>query len=332
MQRLNFAALLHNANYFKKLLRGARLCAVVKNDAYGHGAEHVARYLEEVADCFAVGTLDEAMRISFVKKDILILLPIDESDCEKAINKNCILTVDSFCTLNAVLRVTSRLNKKARIHIKINSGMSRLGFNENDLEKLINIISNCRDLIVEGVYSHFYGDNIKDCDNQYAVFCPVAESLEKALNKKLIKHIANSNGALLSSKYHLDMARIGLGLYGYGQKNLQSVKTVNAKVIAVRQIKKGDVAGYGGLYVAPCSKTIAVINVGYAHGFNRALVGAHIKINGVMCTVVAVCMAMILVDVSSVITAEGDEVILLGDRVDISNKVISIYELLCNLK
>ncbi len=331
MQRLNFAALLHNANYFKKLLRGARLCAVVKNDAYGHGAEHVARYLEEVADCFAVGTLDEAMRISFVKKDILILLPIDESDCEKAINKNCILTVDSFCTLNAVLRVTSRLNKKARIHIKIDSGMSRLGFGSKDIGKLVCLLENSPRIIVEGVYSHFYGENALDCDKQFQEFMPCCRAIEQFLGKRLIKHISNSGGALLSNKYHLDMARIGLGLYGYGNENLRAVKTVTANVVAVKEIGAGSVVGYGAKFVAAANCKIAVVDVGYAQGFARALVGTSVEVNGIKCKVLAVCMAMIIVEVDNVDVNVGDSVKLLGAGINISNDTVSIYELLCNL-
>lgn len=332
MHSLDFSALLHNANFFKKLLGGTRLCAVVKNNAYGHGAKHIVRYLDNVVDFFAVGNVNEAKEISFASKDILILLPTDEADCEQALNGGFVVTVDSFKTLDTVCCVAARLNKKARIHIKINSGMSRLGFDNVDMSLLIDMLRNCRDVIVEGVFSHFYGDNEDCCNRQYELFAAAASCVETGLGKHLIKHIANSVGALLSRKYHMDMARIGLGLYGYGDKNLMTVKTVCAKVIAVRNINLGDVAGYGGRYIAPCKKTVAVVNVGYAQGFSRSLVGVYVQINGVKCPVIAVCMAMILVDVSATYADIGDEVVLLGNGVDISNDIVSVYELLCNLE
>lgn len=331
MQTLDFSALEHNAVFFKKLLGNSKLCAVVKNNAYGHGLIHIARYLDGIVDCFAVGSVDEAKQIDFVSKDILLLLPQNNDNTIEAIRRKIILSVDSFETLNTVSAAAKKMQTFARVHIKIDSGMSRLGFKPNDIEKLVNRLPNYPEIVVEGVYSHFYGDNAAQCDKQRAVFLPCAVRLENALNKQLTKHIANSNGALISTKYHLDMARIGLGLYGYGNDDLIPVKTVTAKVIAVKTVSAGDVVGYGAKYVTPHSGRIAVLNVGYAHGFSRALVGSQIKINGRYCKVVAVCMAMIMVDVSDVDAKAGDIATLLGNGVNAANDVVSIYELLCNL-
>ena len=332
MQFLNFSALEHNALFFKSLLSNSKLCAVVKNNAYGHGIVHIARYLDNIVDYFAVGSVEEAKKIEFVKGDILILLPQSYSDTEVAICSGYLLSLDSFATLDNILSACVKLGKTARVHIKIDSGMSRLGFKQNEIDKLTELLTSTLNIAVEGVYSHFYGENNVDCDKQLNVFLPCARQIESALNKPLIKHIANSGGALLSNKYHLDMARIGLGLYGYGDTRLAPVKTVTANVVAVKAVDAGNAIGYGAKYVAKDNMRVAVLNVGYALGFARSLVGSFVKINGKSCKVVAVCMAMIMIDVSGLDVKVGDTAILLGESVNVSNETTSIYELLCNLK
>lgn len=332
MQYLDYSALTLNALFFKKLLGNAKMCAVVKNDAYGHGIIHVARYLDSVVDCFAVGSVAEANQIKFVSKNILILLPQSYSDTLVAISNGFVLSLDSFETLDTILAASAKLGLKARVHIKIDSGMSRLGFKHNEIDNLVNCIQASPNIVIEGVYSHFYGENTSDCNKQLDAFLPCVDRIERALNRRLIKHISNSSGALLSSGYHLDMARIGLGLYGYGNENLVPVKKVTANVIAVNQIKAGALVGYGAKYVAPCDGRIAVLGVGYAQGFSRSLVNSYVLLNGAKCKVAAVCMAMIMIDVSDVDAKVGDAVTILGDGINISNDIVSIYELLCNLK
>lgn len=332
MQALDFSALNHNAAYFKNLLGSSRLCAVVKNNAYGHGAEHIARVLDAVVDCFAVGSVSEARHIDFVKHDILILLPQDEANAATAIMRGYVLTADSFATLNAISNATRKLQQNARVHIKVDSGMSRLGFGQNDIKELLIYLQVHPQIVVEGVYSHFYGENCAQCDKQLNAFLPCAQAIEDAQNRRLIKHIANTNGALLGSKYHLDMARIGLGLYGYGCDELLPVKMVTAQVIAVKDVNANSAVGYGPKRVVERDTKVAVLNVGYAHGFVRPLVNVTITINGANCKVLAVCMAMIIVDVSGLDVNVGDAATVLGNGVNIANDSVSVYELLCNLK
>lgn len=332
MQVLDFSALEHNAQFFKERLGSARLCAVVKNNAYGHGIEHVARYLDGVADCFAVGSVAEAKQIEFASADKLILLPQDFFNTEVAVKSGFALTADSFATLDIVCKVADKLRAPACVHVKIDSGMSRLGFGQNDIANLLDFLRSHPQIGVEGVYSHFYGSNAVGCDKQLETFLPCASAIEQTLNRPLIKHIANTGGALLDKRYHLDMARIGLGLYGYGDKNLAPVKTIVAPIVSVKKVLAGSVVGYGDNCVAPVDTQVAVLNVGYAHGFSRSLVNSIVKINGKDCKVLAVCMAMIIVDVSGVAVKVGDSATILGDGVNISNDIVSVYELLCNLK
>ena len=330
MQTINYDAIVKNARYFKSILGDAKLCAVLKNDAYGHGLQHVARYLAGVVDCFAVGSVEEACQIAFLDKDVLLLLPQNLRNTEIALQAHCILTVDSFDTLNTVDAVAHKLNTCARVHVKFDSGMSRLGFTLEQIPMLKERLQTAN-VTVEGVFSHFYGDSEVDCDKQlayfercYSSFCPNSNGL--------VKHIANTSATLLSPRYHLDMARVGLGLFGYGSSALRAAKSVYADVIAVKKVSAGSVVGYGAKYVCNTDTKIAVLNVGYATGFARTLVGSRVQIGNKRHKVEAICMAMTLVDVGDAEVHVGDVATLLDADVNISNDQVIIYELLCNLR
>ncbi|MCM1395858.1 MAG: alanine racemase [Corallococcus sp.] len=307
------------------------LCAVVKNNAYGHGLEHVSMHLARTVDCFAVGSAEEAARIACLKKDTIILLPQDYRNTAQAVNNGSILTLDSFSTFDIIDNVAGTLRRKAAVHIKIDSGMSRLGFAPCELPLLIQKLCVTDNINVLGVYSHFGGDKRKDCDSQFDIFSHAAEMLERELQMPLLKHVANTAATLSSSKYHMDMARVGLGLYGYGGDSLVSVKRVVADVIAVKRVDKGAVVGYGGLYKCARDTQIAVLNIGYANGLPRILVGSDVLINGKRCKIAAICMAMSMIDAGDDCINIGDKAQFLGDGLNAQRKDVSIYELLCKL-
>lgn len=331
MQKTDYAAIVKNAEYFKKLLDGKLLCAVVKNDAYGHGLVRTACALCGIADYFAVGSLAEAQKISSFSKNILILLPVFDCCADGGFCGNFILTVDSFETLDRILRFTPR-GKKTRVHIKLETGMNRLGFKPEELEELAVALENPK-LSVEGVFSHFYADTEKLCDEQLKIFNYGTDMLVSRLKKPLIRHIANTSGVLLSKKYHLDMARVGLGLYGYGSDALTVAKSVTAKVLAVQNVKGGQCVSYGGEYIFPKDTRVAVIGVGYGNGFARALKHSSVKINGKLFPVVGnVCMAMCMAEIGDASVNVGDEALLHGEGLNNANSDVIVYELLCNLK
>ena len=331
MQIIDYNSIEKNALFFKQLIGKSKLCAVLKNDAYGHGLMHVARHIAGLVDCFAVGNMDDAEQLIFLQKDTLILLPQNERNTERAIKANCILTVDSFSTLDTVNRVAHKLNSTARVHIKFDSGMSRLGFQYVDIDELYSALRNSN-VVAEGIFSHFYGDSELECDGQLRCFQDCCNAFEWRYGSSLVKHIANSQATLLSSKYHLDMVRIGLGLYGYGDAHLLPAKSVLADVIAVKNVCAGSVVGYGAKYVCTRDTRIAVLNVGYATGLQRTLIGSEIKIGKHFYPVVAICMAMALVDVGNAEVSVGETATILGKDVNIVNDEVIIYELLCNLK
>lgn len=332
MQFIDFNAIKKNTLYFKKALGNAKLCAVVKNNAYGHGIEHVARYLSNTVDYFAVGSADEASQISYLNKDTLILLPQDYQQSLRAIKNNVILTLDSFVTLDTIRQAANSLNMSAKVHIKIDSGMTRLGFDVAELPELVNKVKNVVNIDVLGVYSHFWGENRVECDKQLAVFLNGCALLENGLHKTFVKHIANTSATLLDKKYHLDMARVGLGIFGYGNDCLLPAKRVVTRVMSVKQVKRGSVVGYGGKYVCANNTQIATLELGYAQGLPRTLCGADVIINGNNYKIVAICMAMCMVDVGFDNVKVGDEATVLGENLlNASRDDVIIYELLCGL-
>lgn len=331
MQVIDYNAIKKNAEFFRKQIGTSKLCAVLKNDAYGHGLVHVARHIVEFVDIFAVGSCDEAEQIQFLNKDILILLPQNLRNAERAIIAGYILTVDSLTTCQVVEKAMQNTGKTARVHVKIDSGMSRLGVQDSEIQLLCDC-ANFAKMSIEGIFSHFYGDTLSECDKQFDRFIYSTRLYNEIYGRPVVRHIANTGATLLSDKYHLDMVRVGLGLFGYGDDNLLPVKKVYADVISVKDVRAGSVVGYGGKYKCDKDSKIAVINVGYANGLPRCLVGSNISVNGQFCVIAGICMAMTLLDVTELKVDIGDKAILLGDGVNISNDKVIIYELLCNLR
>ncbi|MGN1040859.1 MAG: alanine racemase [Candidatus Fimimonas sp.] len=330
MQYTNFDAIVKNARFFKTILGKSKLCAVLKNNAYGHGIVRTASALQDIADFFAVGNVQEALQVKDFCPNVLILLPVhSQEEIALALQHGFILTVDSFFTFFALQNAVQ--NQKARVHVKVETGMNRLGFGVEQLPALLQQL-NCQKVAVEGVFSHFWGETATQCDGQLEKF-QQACSLLSARFPSPICHVANTSATLLNEKYRMDMCRVGLGLYGYGAPNLSVAKTVAAKVIAIRSVRAGESVGYGAEYVFPSDTTVAIVRCGYANGFPRALKNAKVKIGEQLFPVVGnVCMAMLAVDVKNSRVQVGDDVVLLGKGVNNANCDVIVYELLCNLR
>lgn len=327
---IDYDALYKNTLFFRKFVGDKQLFAVVKNDAYGHGLVRVAESICSLVDGLAVGSVAEAEQILFLQKDVLVLLPQNQRGTEQAIKDGLILTVDSFDTLYRVDAAAKKLGKAARVHVKIDSGMSRLGFCKQHLPLLLKYLQNAP-VNVEGIFSHFYGDTAIDCDGQLDYFNSCLSVLKQTY-PHAVCHIANTSATLLSDKYHLDGVRIGLGLYGYGHDALVPVKEVSADVVAVRKVEKSSAVGYGAKYRPQTDTRVAVLNLGYAQGLPRILVGKKIKIDERLFPIAAICMGMTLVDVGDADVRVGQVATLLGDGVNLSDGNVIVYELLCNLK
>ncbi len=327
--KIDLAAIEHNFNALSQLLgRDVKKCAVVKADAYGHGAIEVARFLENKADYLAVACFDEAMQLrsNSINAPILILGYTDKSQYEMLINNNITATVYSLEDILVLNKTAARLEKTARVHIAVDTGMGRLGFNLSEASlEVVKTAFEAENLFVEGIFSHFAKADHKDKDcarEQKERFDRFLSELEKRGVTIPIKHISNSAGIIdLDSQY--SMVRMGIALYGcYPSDEVKKERAalipameVISRVIHVKTVPAGTPIGYGHAYVTDSEKKIATVSIGYADGFSRALSNkGYVLINGERARVVGkVCMDQIMVDVTDIDSVYvGDEAVIIG--------------------
>ena len=247
-----------NAQAFKTLT-GTRLCAVVKANAYGHGAEETVCALEGIADVFAVSLLCEAVaiRTAACGKDILILTPpVNEEDVYLALANGFILTVPDLVTARLVAKTSGKYRLKARVHLKVNTGMNRYGMNGSMLGKVCKFLRGNERVSTEGLYSHLYGGTRASAEKQRALFLEM-ERVCRRYFPDILCHLSATFGATLGKEFAFDMVRIGIGLYGY----LPDSATVD-----------GEIGGAG--YGTPRGKIekgerLSVCRIGYADGILR---------------------------------------------------------------
>ena len=302
----------NNYNYINSLVGNARVMAVVKADAYGHGADKIGIALENLG-CrdFAVACLSEALELrnSGVKSNILILGPTDAKLINEAIEYDFIQTVDS-------LEYAKALAKRGlvRIHIKVDTGMSRLGIYCHSDSDIINAadeiaeIAKLENISIEGIFTHFAdsdGTDAQYTEKQFSVFTSLLKELKKRNINVGLRHCCNSAATLRYKEMHLDMVRAGIILYGLmpsvnvKDENIKLAMKLSARVCAVHELKKGDCVSYGCTYTAEKDTRVAVIAIGYADGFSRVYSGHElVRINGkAFATVGKICMDMCMVDI-----------------------------------
>jgi len=326
----------HNIMEIKHTISSyTRLCAIVKADAYGHGAVEVAKEaLECGASYLGVAFLEEALelRTNGITAPILILGFTPESQFDKIIKYSITQTIYNLKYAVALSECALKHNKKAKVHIKIDTGMSRIGFCPeacltDDFKKLFSL----QGLEIEGIFTHFARADERDrsfTDEQFRVFREVVNALEKEGYKIPIKHAANSAGIIQYPETHLDMVRPGIILYGLYPsdevpKDLISLKPVmrlKTRVSNVKVLPKGKAISYGGTFITQRKSIIATLPVGYADGFSRLLSSkAQVLIKGQRAPVVGrVCMDQCMVDVTDIqgTVSIGDEVTLMGEDGD----------------
>lgn len=318
--RINLKNIADNCNELKAAA-GKPLCAVVKADAYRHGAAAVAGALEGRCSMFAVATANEAvsLRLAGITGDILTLAPVGGPyEAERLINYGVILTLSGYSSISAVSLAAKAAGTTARAHIKLNTGMNRYGFSKGDIlgGGLFKALAGADDIAVEGIYSHFYNVSSSTVtEGQFNLFSSLSERVQDKLNTRLIRHIAATGGvAVGGERYALDMVRCGLGLYGYSpvktDLKLKAAMECFAPV-AERRIYEFGGAGYGADYVGP-SKEFSTLRFGYADGLAF--------LNGL-------CMD------GAVVTKRinGNEVRVLSSAADIAKaNEISVYKVLCS--
>jgi len=280
--KIDLTHIRHNAEAFIRLT-GKPICAVVKANAYGHGAEEVVYALSNVVDCFAVSLLDEAkaIRVSACGKDILILSPpCFERDVIESAKDGFILTVGDISTAKMLVETAKKYRFSLRVHLKVNTGMNRYGMDNYTLGKVCKLLATTPFVFVEGIYSHMYEyarDSAEKQRERFQRACNIA----KRYFPNCVCHLGATYGALLGEEFYFDMLRIGIGLYGYlpdGAKDLDKARidrlalrkamSVWAEVSAVRKCQNGGL-GYGKERAVRGEK-VAVVRFGYADGFLRA--------------------------------------------------------------
>ena len=273
---IHLKSIAENALAFKNLT-GKRLCAVVKADAYGHGAEEVVFALQGIADCFAVALLSEAKAIKTVAcgKDVLVLCPpIDLQDAVAAVQNGFVCTVTGMAAAELVAQASEICKIPARVHLKVNTGMNRYGMGVSELGRVCNFFKKTPLIKVEGLFSHLREPFEASAEKQRLRFLQ-AERVCKRYFQKFTRHLSATAGALLGESFAFDMVRVGLGLYGYlpeGTKKIMPLKkgmTVYATTIVRRKYAYGG-AGYGkALAKRERPHFLSVLRVGYADGFLR---------------------------------------------------------------
>ncbi len=350
---INLDAVSDNLNFYRsRLNRDVKLMVMVKALAYGSGGIEIANLLQyNRVDYLAVAYPDEGveLRKSGIGLPIMVMNVTDESFAN--IRKyNLEPEIYSLSQLKKFIDFINGSEIETKIHIKIDSGMHRLGFEENHIFELIALLKSNPSISVASIYSHLAGAD-EEIHNDFSkgqveLFLKISVRLERDLNIRPIRHILNSAGIIRFPEYQLDMVRLGIGLYGFEanqieQDELRPISTLKTVISQIKNVKKGDTIGYGRKGIAQNDATIATIAtiaIGYADGFPRAFSNGKISliVNGKMAPVIGnICMDMCMLDVTGIDAKEGDEVTVFGVKPSIKTLADAIdtipYEILTNI-
>jgi alanine racemase len=329
---VNLDNLAHNMREIRKISKSKDIIAVIKADGYGHGALDIApTLLENGATKIAVAVLNEAieLRRGGIKAPIIILGFTPPSLIDMLLRYDIEQTVYSYELAKEISNMAQKKNKKAKIHIALDTGMGRIGFLPND-ESVEDVykISKLPNIIIEGLYSHFSTADEEDktyTELQLKKFNEFYDKLIKKGIKINIRHIANSAAIIDLPKSHFEAVRPGVILYGYYPSeevsrekiNLKPVMSLKTNIVHIKKLPAGEYIGYGRKFKTNRESIIATLPVGYADGYTRFLFEkAKVIINGSFAPVVGrICMDQCMVDVTDVKNVQlGDEVILLGEK------------------
>ena len=368
---VNLSALVHNVRYFRSLLRpSTQLTCMVKAFAYGAGSVDISRALQDsgMVDYLAVAVADEGVEL----RKAGITLPIIIMDPEVAaldliIENNLQPNIYSFQVLEEIIHAAEAKGLEALpVHIKIDSGMHRLGFYQEDMPALIARLQEQKVVRVKSIFSHLAGSDEAQFDSftheQAQYFNACATQLQQALNYPIIKHICNTAGIERFPEYHWDMCRLGIGLYGMSflqipaagcrkpvagsqaldtgnwQPDTKNVCTLKTTILSIKTVPAGSTIGYGRHTTLTEERQIAVIPIGYADGFDRRFsnYGGEVLVRGKRCPVVGnVCMDQAMIDVTDTDAQPGDYAIVFGDQLpiqELADKLQTIpYEVLTSI-
>jgi len=348
VMEVDLGAMVHNLNFLRSLLKpNVKLMAMVKAFAYGSGSNEIASLLQyHHVDYLGVAYVDEGveLRANQVSVPIMVMNPSEES-FSTMLEKNLEPEIYSMQLLKAL--VTFLEGRNCSIHLKIDTGMHRLGFEPNELDQVIAVLNDYPNVKVASVFSHLAGADEAKHDNfstkQAQKFEAAAEIIKQKIGQRPLRHLLNSSGILRFPDYQYEMVRLGIGLYGIDpsdkhQDRLRPVTSLKTVISQVKRVQKGETIGYGRKGSAEHQKTTATLAIGYADGYSRGFGNGigHVLIHGKKAPVLGnVCMDMTMVDITGIPEAkEGDEVVVFGPGLAITELAAMIntipYEILTN--
>ena len=350
---VNLDNLIHNFNYYRSLVKPeTALCAMVKADAYGAGAVEVASALQGKADYLAVAVADEGIQLrnAGISTPVIILNPIS-SNYREIFEKHLEPTVFDIRELSILLDHLPENTRDYPIHIKLDTGMHRFGFTEEQLQELVDRLNEMPQFKVASIFSHLAVADCIDQDeytlHQLRLFDRMSDYLMQRLPYKVRRHILNTAGMMRFPAFQYDMVRLGIGLYGIEPSQemacgaLKPVSALRTRISSVRALTKGETVGYGRKGVITQPSVIATLPIGYADGIDRRLGcgQALFYVDNVPCpTVGVICMDLCMIDISGLknpMEAAGSPVEIFGKLcpvTNISNRLDTIpYEILVSI-
>ena len=330
---VNLGAVVSNLNYYRSLMKPeTKLVCMVKADAYGAGAVEVAKTLQEHrVDYLAVAVADEGvtLRRAGITANIMVMNP-EMTAFKTMFDYDLEPEVYSFRLLDALIKAARKEGVTGwPVHIKLDTGMHRLGFNpEEDMDELIDRLKHQQAVIPRSVFSHFVGSDSNQFDEfsarQFQLFDEGSRQLQAAFSHKILRHMDNSAGIEHFPQRHMDMCRLGLGLYGVNPRNnemINTVSTLKTTILQLRCVKAGDSVGYSRRTILERDSVIGAIPIGYADGLNRHLGNrnGYCIVNGQRAEYVGnICMDVAMIDVTGIDCQEGDMVEIFGEHLPVT--------------
>ncbi|HBY21371.1 MAG TPA: alanine racemase [Clostridiales bacterium] len=356
---INVGNLKHNLNEVRKCVNSnSKIMVIVKANAYGHGIAQISKYLDDFGvDCFGVAIMSEAieLRKNGIIKPILILGYFEQSRVKEMLKNDIAQTIFKYEDAEFISDEAKKVGICAKIHIKIDTGMNRIGFRcEGEIIDEIKKIYGLPNILIEGTYTHFANADLKDKKatfEQIERYEKVIAELENRGMNVQNKHVLNSAGIIdLGKRYSMNCVRPGIMLYGLYPSdevckinvNLKPVMSLKTKVIFIKEVNADEYVSYGGAFVTNRKTRVATIPIGYADGYNRKLTNkGRVLIKGEYANVIGkVCMGQFMVDVTDIDGVNvGDEVILFGEQkgkpitaTELGNICDTInYEIICGI-
>lgn len=338
------------------ITEGTKIMSVIKADAYGHGAVEIGRHLETLdTDYLAVAVLDEAMELreAGIRLPILLLSPIEPDTIPTAIENDIAITVYSLDSARAVNHYAKQTEKTVKVHLKIDSGMGRIGVRSKEEALELCSLLTAPSILFEGIFTHFAeAENVDDpayTKSQFTIFMDIVTYLEEKDVTFTLRHCSNTAASLLYPEFDLDMIRTGISIFGYHPDkslehliDLKPVMTLSTHAALVKQVPEGASIGYGRTYQTDKEETIATILLGYADGIPRELSNRwHLTHGDVKAPIVGrICMDQLMVNVTDINGfSSTDELVFIGDPQKGHPSIYKMaeltdsfhYELLCGI-